>query len=352
MASSHLVFFGTYTRSTSRGIYAARLDDATGALTAPTLAAETPSPTWVTLSPDKKFLYTVHGSKAQAVGFKVDAANAKLIPLPLSTDAKTPAPGPCHLVVDSTGRTLLAANYGDGYVEAIPIAADGTLGTPNITQHTGRGPNPDRQEKPHVHCVAISPDNRYALVCDLGLDKIFSYRLDPAAAKLTPANPPFVAGAPGSGPRHLIFGPDGRRAYNVTEMGATVVVYDYDPVGGTLTPIQTLSTLPPDYQAKWGAEIEIRPDGRFLYASNRGQDTIAVFAIDPATGRLTLVEIVPTGGKVPRGFAISPDGGWIVCAHQFSDNVTVLKIDAETGRLTLTPNTITVPMGVCVMFYD
>lgn len=352
MASSHLIYFGTYTRSTSRGIYAAWLDGSTGALSVPVLVAATPNPTWVTLSPDRRFLYAVNPSKAQAVGFKVNPEDGSLTPLPKSPEASIEAGGPAHLVVDATGRTLLAANYGGGYVAAIPIHPDGTLGTPNITQHTGHGPNPQRQEKPHVHCVTLSPDNRFALVCDLGLDRIYSYALDPATATLTPANPPYVAATPCSGPRHLTFSKDGRHAYNITEMGSTVVVYDYDDANGALMPIQTVSTLPPDYQAKWGAEVRVSPNGRFLYASNRGHDSIAVFAIDQGNGKLTPIEIVPSGGKVPRCFALSADGHWLVCAHQFSDDVTVFRVDSLTGRLTRTSQHITVPMGVCVQIYN
>lgn len=352
MASSHLIYFGTYTKTTSRGIYAARLDDETGALSSPILVAEAPNPTWVTISPDKRFLYAVHGSKAQAIGYKIDATTGQLTPLPLPAKASEPAGGPCHLAIDATGRTLLAANYGDGYVAAIPIHADGTLGDPKIIQHTGQGPNPQRQDKPHVHCVQVSPDNRFVLVCDLGLDKIFTYALDPATATLSPGNPAFVAAQPCSGPRHVKFSPDGRRVYNITEMGSTIVTYDYNAANGALTPVQTISTLPSDYQAKWGAEVRVHPNGKFVYGSNRGHDSIAVFSVDPATGKLTLVELVPCGGEIPRNFTLSPDGQWLVCGHQGSDNITLFRVDAATGRLTRMPQSIDVSMCICVQFYD
>jgi 6-phosphogluconolactonase len=353
MASSHLIYLGTYTKTTSRGIYAVRLDDETGALSAPELAAETPNPTWVTFSPDKKFLYTIHGSKAQAIGFKVNAPDAKLTPLPQNDLAKEAAGGPCHLAVDATGRVLLAANYGDGYVSSMPIHADGTLGAPLKIQHTGTSVNPTRQDKPHVHSVTLSPDNRFVMVCDLGLDKIFTYALDPATAKLSPGNPPFVVAEPGTGPRHFKFSNDGRHAYNLTEMGATVVAYDYNAANGALTPIQSVSTVPVGFKdLKWAAEVRIHPNGKFLYASNRGHDSIAGFAIDPVSARLTPIEIVPSGGKVPRNFALSPNGKWLVCGHQESDQLTVFRVDPATGRLTLTPNTAPVSMCVCVLFYD
>ncbi|WP_158277309.1 lactonase family protein [Opitutus sp. ER46] len=354
MDSSHLIYFGTYTRSTSRGIYAARLDDATGALSAPQLVAEIDSPTWVTVSPDRKFLYAVHGSRALVAGYAIDPSTGALTPLPLPASAQEPAGAPCHLAIDATQKTLVAANYGDGYVAALPIHADGTLGAPQIIRHAGTGPNPQRQEKPHVHSVTISPDNRFVMVCDLGLDKVFTYALDAANARLTPAQPPFVATQPCGGPRHFKFGPDGRHAYVLSEMGSSVEVFDYDPAKGALSPRQIATTLPGGYMAKWGAEVRVHPNGKFLYASNRGHDSIAVFAIDAATGALSLVEIIPTGGKVPRNFALSPNGKWLVCGHQDADTayVNVFRVDAATGRLTATQHRAAIPMVVCVEFWN
>ncbi len=349
--NSHLIFLGTYTRDGSHGIYAVRLDGATGSLSKPTLAAESPNPAWITFSPDKKFLYAINESQAQAVGFAVDAANAKLTPLPAAPSPA--AQPPAHLAVDATGRTLIAANYREGYVASMAIHADGTLGAPMAIKHTGKGPNPTRQDQPHVHSVTISPDNRFAIICDLGLDKIYTYALDPAAAKLTPANPPFVATAPGAGPQHFKFGPDGRRAYAINEMGGTIAAYDYAAATGALTPRQTVPTLPADFEDEnTTAEIRIHPNGKFLYGSNRGHDSLAVFAIHPGTGLLTPVEIVASGGKTPRNFALSPDGAWLVCAHQDSGNLTVFRVDAATGRLTRLPGEAAVPLCVCVLFYD
>lgn len=352
MASSHLIFFGTYTRAASRGIYAAQLNDETGALTAPVLAAETANPTWLEFSPDRKVLFAVHPSKAQVVSFTIDAAQAKLTPLPQPPTAKEDSGAPCHLAVDATGRMLIAVNYGGSFIESLAIHADGTLGEPKVINHSGQGPNPLRQDKPHPHSATISPDNRFVIVCDLGLDRLFTYAIDPVTAALTPANPPFVAAEPGSGPRHFKFGADGRHAYCLSEMGSTAAVYNYDATRGALSPTQSISTLPAEYGAKWGAEVRVHPNGKFLYASNRGHDSIAVFAIEPATGKLTLVEIVHTGGEVPRNFALSPNGKWLVCAHQFSGDVTVFKVDGDSGRLTANPHRINVPMGICVLFYN
>jgi 6-phosphogluconolactonase len=251
---------------------------------------------------------------------------------------------------------LLAANYREGRALAIPLRADGTLGAPTFVQHTGSGPVAARQEKSHVHSATLSPDNRFAIFCDLGVDKIFSYALDPVAATLTPANPPFVATAPGAGPRHFKFSTDARHAYAINELDCTITVYDYAAATGALTPRQSLSTLPAGYDNSAGentdAEVRLHPSGKFLVGSNRGHDSLAVFAIAPTTGRLTPVEIVSSGGKTPRNFAFSPDGAWLVCAHQDSANLTVFRVDPATGRLTRTPHEAAVPMCVCVLFYD
>jgi 6-phosphogluconolactonase len=204
--------------------------------------------------------------------------------------------------------------------------------------------------------VTPSPDNRFVIVCDLGVDKIFTYALDAAIAKLTPANPPFVVTAPGAGPRHFKFSADGRHAYAINEIDCTVAAYDYTAANGALTARQTIHTLPADYDNSAGknttAEVRIHPNGKFLYGSNRGHDSLAVFAINPASGLLSLVEIAPSGGKVPRNFAFSPDGKWLVCAHQDSNNLTVFRVDATTGRLTRVAGEAAVPMCVCVLFYD
>lgn len=354
MASTHLIYLGTYTRnSTSKGIYAVRLDSSTGSLGAPELVMEATDPAWLALSPDKKFLYAIHGSAAQAIGFKVDPATAKLTPLPANADHASAANPPSHLAVDATGRVLLAANYRDGFVASIVLRPDGALGGVAKISHEGRSVHETRQEKPHVHSVTLAPDNRFAIVADLGLDKVFSYALDPQAAKLTSANPPFVATTPGAGPRHFKFGRDGRHGYVINELNSTVTVFDYDARRGTLTPRQSVPTLPSDFKSpSTTAEVRVHPNGRFLYGSNRGHDSIAVFAIHPTTGELTPIEITPTGGKTPRNFALSPDGNWLVCGHQDTPLLTVLRVDSASGRLTRTPHAASVPSCVCVLFVD
>lgn len=350
-AASHLLYIGTYTRTDSRGIYATRLDAATGALSTPTLAAATVNPSFVALSPDRRFLFAVSESDAMAVPFGIDAATGALTEL--QPPQPSGGPAPCHLVVDQTGGVLLTANYHRGILGALALAPDGRLGPPNIVQHYGHSVNADRQSSPHTHSVTLSPDNRHVIVCDLGLDRIFTYQLDLAHARLAPGQPPFVATPPGSGPRHFAFSRDGRHGYAVCEMGSLVLAYDYAPDHGVLTPRQQLSTLPAGFSgSSSGAEIRVHPHGRFLYTSNRGHDSIAVFALAPEDGSLTLVEIVPCGGKNPRNFTLSPDGRWLVCANQGTNSLTVFSVDAGSGRLRATGHSASVPLPVCVQFYD
>lgn len=353
MARRHLVFLGTYTRSgTSQGIYSVWLDTESGALSAPLVAAAAVDPGWITLSPDRRLLFAVHPSPGQAIVFKVDHATGRLTPL-APPGATAPAAPPSHLAVDATGRTLLAANYAEGYVAAIPIHPDGSLGPPHAIRHEGRSVHPTRQDKPRVHSVTLSPDNRHVIVADLGLDRIFTYALDSATARLAPAVPPWVATAPGAGPRHCTFGADGRHAYVINELDNTITVYAYDSRHGALSPRQTVPTLPAgDNTPNITAEIRLHPNGRFVYGSNRGHDSIAVFSVAAATGDLTPIEIVPSGGRTPRNFALSPDGKWLVCSHQDTDLLTVFRVDAATGRLTRTSYTAAVPKCICVLFCE
>jgi 6-phosphogluconolactonase len=237
----------------------------------------------------------------------------------------------------------------------MPVLPDGTPGDAQILRHTGRSVHPTRQQEPHPHAVIISPDNRFVIVPDLGLDRIFSYALDAASARLTPAEPPFVATTSGAGPRHFKFTADGRHACAVNELGNTVTTYDYESSRGALTPTKEVSTLPPDFTgSNTTAEIRIHPNGRFVYASNRGHDSIAVFALDAATGLIgdAPVQIVASGGRTPRNFDLSPDGRWLVCGHQDSEWISVFGVDPATGRLARTEHTARVPGCVCVLFHD
>lgn len=352
MAASHLIFLGTYTRSgASRGIYAVRLESETGRLSAPWLAAEASDPGWMEFFVDRRLLYVIHASPAQAVAYQVDATNGLLTPL----NAPLPAPGgmaaPCHLALDRSGRTLLAANYHEGFVASLPVRPDGTLGAPAVKRHTGRSAHPTRQEKPHVHSVTLSPDERFVIVADLGTDRVLTYPLL-AEGTLGAAAASFAA-KPGAGPRHAKFSVDGRHLHVVNELDNTITTLAYDSATGGLSLVGSIGTLPTDFTgASTAAEIRTHPSGKFVYASNRGHDSIAVFGWDERSGRLQHVQTIASGGRSPRNFALSPDGRWLVCGHQDTPLVTVFAIDATTGRLTRTPHSAEVPVCICVAFFN
>lgn len=346
---THRFFIGTYTRAGSRGIYAAALDPVSAEISTPQLAAEAPNPTFVALSPDQKVLYAVCAGDAWLSSFRVDPAT---LALSATSQGKAGAgPTPCHVSVDAQGTTAVAANYHLGLAALVPLTGDGHLGTPAVVAHQGRGPHPTRQAQPHVHSAFFSPDGRFALVCDLGLDRIYTYRVDRANGRLEQGDPAFVASAPASGPRHLAFSTDGRSVYVLNELDNTLVRYSYDAKSGRLTAVQSVSVLPPGYVGEaTAAEVRVHPSGRFVYASSRGPDTIAVFAVHPESGVLYPLEVAPCGGRGPRNFAISPDGLWIVCAHQDSNSVCALQIDPREGRLSLPGAPVEVSMPVCVAF--
>lgn len=357
-ASSTLqVLFGTYTpaNGASRGIYTAQLDLATGALSAPAFAAEGANPTFLAWRSDGRALYalgekgSVNGKPGGALAaFHFDAGAGRLAPL--NTEATGGGPL-AHVNTDLTGRVAVSVSYHAGEVASFPINADGSLGPrASLLKITGTlGPNTKRQEKPHPHSLTFSPDNRFVYVCDLGLDRIFRFTFDPATAVLTPAGE--TATAAGAGPRHSKFSADGKFFYVINELNCTVATYSVDAASGALAPVQSLSTLPAGFQGESiCAEIRLSPDGRFVYGSNRGHDSLAVFARDAASGQLRLVEIVPSGGKHPRNFNLTPDGRWLLSANRDTDNVVVFRVDPATGRLTPSGHEIKVPQAVCVVF--
>lgn len=357
-AGKYLAYVGTYTGAMSKGIYVFQLDTETGATTAPRLVAETPNPTFLAIHPNGKYLYAANeignfkGEKAGAVSaYAIDAATGQLKPL---NQTSTFGDGPCHLVVDRSGRCVLAVNYGGGSVAAMPLAPDGSLlEHTTFIQHTGSSVDPNRQKEPHAHSINVSPDNKFAFVADLGLDKIMIYRLDPAKATLTPNDPPFTAVAPGSGPRHFAFHPDGQHAYVINEMFCTVTAFDYDRKHGSLKEFQTISTLPPGEPLKREystAEVVVHPNGKFLYGSNRGHNTIAVFGITPGSRALTRMENVSTQGKTPRNFAIDPTGKFLFAENQDSHTILMYRVNPETGHLTPTGDKLEVGAPVCIKF--
>lgn len=352
MSGSHLIFLGTYTRSgASRGIYAVRLENDSGRLSAPWLAAEATDPGWLEFSPDRRLLYTIHASPGQAVAYRVDATNGLLTPLnakPLATGGMA---APCHLALSRHGSVMLAANYHEGFVASLPVVSDGSLGEPAAVRHTGRSVHPTRQEKPHVHSVTLSPDERFVIVADLGTDRVVSYPLL-ADGRLGPAAASFAA-KPGAGPRHAKFSRDGRHLHVVNELDNTITTLAYDAATAALSLVGSVNTLPNDFTgASTAAEIRVHPVGRFVYASNRGHDSIGVFDEDVTSRRLHHVQTIASGGRTPRNFALSPDGRWLVCGHQDTPLVTVFEVDTATGRLRRTPHSAEVPVCICVAFFN
>jgi 6-phosphogluconolactonase len=332
------------------------LDLATGALSAPVLAGEAINPSFLALRPGGKFLYAC--SEMQADGKRLGAVAAFAVD-PATGDLKalnkqpSGGSGPCHVSVDPSGSCVLVANYGGGSVSAVPIAADGSLGTPGtVVQHTGSSVNKQRQAAPHAHSINPDPAGRFAFAADLGLDKLLVYKLAAADGRLTANDPPFAAVDPGAGPRHFAFHPSGKFAYVINEISLTVTAFAYDPARGALSPVQTIDTLPAGASRAGAstAEVQVHPSGKFLYGSNRGHNSIAVFSIDLATGKLTAVGHQGQDVKTPRNFGVDPSGRYVLVANQDGDSVVVFAVDPATGMLAPTGHKVDVPKPVCVKF--
>ena len=354
----YLFYVGTYTQegSKSKGIYAYRYDAATQEITSLGLAAETTNPSWIAIHPSGRFLYAVNevqnykGPNSGGVSaFSIDRATGKLTFL---NEVASRGADPCYISVDKTGKFALVANYTGGSIAAFPISEDGKLGEASaFVQHFGHGTNPKRQEAAHAHSIDLSPDNRFAFVDDLGLDELLVYKFDASKGTLTPNDPPFAKLPPGAGPRHFALHPSGKYAYVLSEMHSTVTTFNADLKAGTFTAVQNTSALPPDFKGQNDdAELKIHPSGKFLYASNRGHDSITVFSVDDAKGTVTPVEYTPTGGKEPRSFEIDPTGKLIFAQKQHSDTIAVFRIDEKTGKLTPTGKVLEVGSPVCVKF--
>lgn len=342
LAAETLVYVGTDTGGDSRGIYVASLDETTGELSPPRLAAAIGNPGFLAVHESRPLIYSVAGSRAadgswreEVAAFSVQADGR----LALLNTRPSEGSGPCHIAIDASGRVLLLANYGGGNVVSYPIRDDGSLGPAASTvRHQGSGVHPQRQQQPHPHAIYPDPTRTRAYAPDLGIDKVMIYRLDAASGRLSPNEPAYAATEPGGGPRHLAFHPDGRHAYVALELTSRVASYRVDAATGALQHVDTRSTLPAGASAdgNTAAEILVHPDGRFLYVSNRGHDSIAVFAIDPQTGALRFVDATPSGGRTPRSFGLVPGGRFLVAANQNGGNLTVFRIDAERGTLSPT----------------
>ena len=352
----YLAYVGTYTAKTnSKGIYAFHFDTATGQLTAIGVAAETPDPSWVVVHPSGKYAYAGNeaGKASTVSAFAVDAKNGKLTLL-----NQIPALGedPCYLSFDKTGKYVLVANYSSGTIAVFPVLADGRLGehTALVKDEGATGPNKERQEAPHAHWIGVTPGNLFAFVADLGLDEIMMYRFDANKGSLVPHEPAFATLDPGAGPRHIAIHPNGRFVYAANELKSTVTVFSSAAQKKNqpyLVLKQQVSLLPQNFSGRNdAAEIAVHPNGKFLYASNRGHDSIVVFDIEEANGTLTQVVDVSTGGKEPRHFAIDPSGKYLLAENQFSNNIVVFKIDPTTGGLTPTGHAVQVPSPVDLTF--
>jgi 6-phosphogluconolactonase len=351
LAADYLVYAGTYTGPASKGIYVYRFNSGSGQLKSLGLAAETVNPSWVVAHPGGDYLYAANETARGAVtAFRIDRQTGQLKAL---NQVSSRGAGPCAMAVDHTGRNLLVANYSSGSLALLPIQPDGSLHEASaFIPHEGSSANRERQSKPHAHSTDFSADNRFAVSCDLGLDKVFVYRLDAEKGWLSSNEPPSASVPPGSGPRHFAWHPNGRFAYVINELESTVGAFGWDGATGTLTHLETVASLAKDYSGeKSGAEIHVHPNGKFLYASNRAQaSSITVFAIDPAKGTLRQIDRVSSGGKEPRDFTLDPSGAWLLAANQNSNSIVVFRLDPKSGKLTPAGGPVEVGSPVSIAF--
>jgi 6-phosphogluconolactonase len=345
---------GTYTSGKSEGIYLYRLNLASGELKHFSTAKGISNPSFLAIDAERRHLYAVNeetefqGKPGGAVSaFSINQQTGNLTFL-----NQQPSLGgaPCYVTVDGSGKFILLANYVGGNVSVLPLRRDGSLDAASqMVQHQGASVNRQRQESPHAHCILLDRANRYAFAVDLGTDKIMSYRFNAHKGKLTPNQEPSVSLKPGAGPRHFVFHPSGRQAYVINELDSTITVFTYNARRGSLTAVQTISTLPKDFSgANSCADLHISPSGKFLYGSNRGHDSIVLFAIEKGTGKLQYVSHEPTQGKTPRNFAIDPAGAYLLAANQNSDSIVTFRIDPLKGKLTPTGHIAEVPAPVCL----
>jgi len=354
--NKYLLFLGTYTEKESKGIYAYRFDASSSELTPLGVAAETTNPSFLAIDPGRRFLYAVNevqnykGANSGAVSaFAVDQKTGKLS---LLNQVPSRGADPCYIAFDKTGKYALVANYTGGSVAVFPVQPDGRIGEPSaFVQHRGSSVNKERQEGPHAHWIETTPDNRFAIAVDLGLDELLVYRFDASKGSLTPNDPPYARLDPGAGPRHLAFHPDGKFVYVVNELQSSITTFTYDASRGALQKLATVTTLPKGFSgSNDAAEIKVHPNGKFLFVSNRGHDSIAVFSIDSHTGFLTLVDHFSTQGKTPRNIEINPTGKLLFVANQDTNNIVVFRIGPNDGRLTPTGQTLHVYSPVCLKF--
>jgi 6-phosphogluconolactonase len=352
-AAEPVVFISAFASGDKAGLHAFRFDSENGALQPLHRTTDIQNPFFLSVSPDQRFLYAINAEKFGGADDEFVAAYAlqdRTGRLKKLNQQSARGTASCYLDVDATGKTVVVANYASGSVASLPVKEDGMLGeAATFVQHTGSSIDSERQKGPNAHSIVISPDNRFALAADLGIDKILIYQHDAAKAKLTPNEAqPFAKMQPGSGPRHITFHPNGRHVYVINELANTVTCFDYIPASGTLTEQQTLTTLPDGFGGKsYTADLKITPDGKFLYGTNRGHDSIASYRIGD-DGRLTRISIDPSLGKGPQNLLITPDGRWLLCANMPGSSVVVFRIDSTSGKITASGTPVEMPMPSCI----
>ena len=356
-ADDPLVFVSAFASGDKAGIHAFQFDSKTGALKPLHRTTDLQNPFFLALSRDKHFLYAIDaknfGDKVDefVAAYSIEGRGGELKRLNQQSSRGTSS---CYLDTDATGKAVVVANYSSGSVASLPVKADGSLGeAASFFQHSGSSVDPARQKGPNAHSIVISPDNRFALAADLGIDKIMNYRLDAATATLSPNEAqPFAKMAPGSGPRHMVFHPNGKRLYVISEMKNTVTLFDYATETGMLTERQTISTVPADFTGKsYTADLKITPDGKFLYGTNRGHDSIAAYRIEE-DGKLSLISIEPSLGKGPQNLLITPDGRWLLCANMPGNSLVVFQIDPQTGKIKASGEPVEMPMPSCIRLME
>jgi len=349
------VFVGTYTKTPEAGINFFQFNTASGRLTKPEVVASVANPTFLALHAGRPLLYAIsevaefgRDKSGFVSAYRIQPRTGRL---DLLNRQSSGGPGPCHVSVDRTGRLVLVANYGGGSVASLPIQSDGSLkAAVTVDQHHGASVRRARQSGPFAHCIDADPSNRFVISADLGIDKLLIYRLNAAEGTLTPNQPAFAETARGAGPRHLAFHPNGRFLYAINELDCTITLFRYDSTRGTLESLQSVSTLPDGFTGdNSAAEIQVHPSGRFLYGSNRGHNSIAIFAVDAETGKLRSLGHRSTQGKTPRHFALDPSGRFLLAANQDSGNVVVFRVDPQTGLFEPTGSSVSIPAPVCVV---
>ncbi|MEW4567187.1 lactonase family protein [Tautonia sp. JC769] len=349
------IYVGTYTEGDDQGINLLEMDPESGAIELKGVVAATENPSFLAIHPGKPLLYAVNeveqfeGESSGAVGaFRIDPESGELT---LINQVSSKGGAPCHIVVDPSGENVLIANYSGGNVAVLPIEDDGSLGEANAVQHEGSGPNPRRQAGPHAHSINLDASGRFAVAADLGIDKYLVYRFDPESHTLAPNDPPATSVEPGAGPRHFDFHPDNRLAFGINELNSTVSVFRFDPEAGTLMETQAVTTLPLDSDVSNStADVHVHPTRPYLYGSNRGHNSIAIFQIDEEAATVTPIGHQLTGGSTPRNFVIDPTGRFLLAANQATGSIVVFRINQESGLLEQTEFQVEVPSPVCLKF--